>query len=447
MKFLSEKIKAFCLEHGFDRTYWIALSGGLDSTVLLHLLVNLRTFYPLRLRVIHVHHGLSPHADVWLQHCEAICREYAVELTNYFITVKVKTGESLEAIARQQRYEVFLQQMQHNDILLTGHHQEDQAETVLLQLFRGAGPKGLAAMPQFVSFQQGFHGRPFLDCSRQMIRAYAEYHQLHWVDDESNENINFTRNFMRHEVLPLLQTRWPNITETIARSANHCAETQMLLDSFLQQDLIACAGSQPKTLSVSQLLLLSDARQRQVVRLWLSQNHFSIPSTIKMQHILQDMLHSRQDKLPHVIWGDHEMRRYRDDLYILPVLQAHEASKDFPWDLSQSLELKGVGVLQASPVIGEGLRADIGTVTVRFRRGGEEFHLPGRSHHHSLKKLFQTWGVLPWMRDRIPLVFVENQLAAVVGYAVAEEFKARDGEQGLLLTLTAGTQKVKFPQG
>lgn len=413
---LSNLINKFCLEHGFDRTYYLGFSGGLDSTVLLHLLVNVRSIYPLRLKAIHIHHGLSVNADDWLAHCKKICEEWAVDFISYHVNAKTSSGESPEEIARQRRYDIFQQQISINDILLTAHHQDDQAETVLLQLFRGAGPKGLSGMPQFAPFKQGFLARPLLDCSRDELQRYAQERQLLWIDDESNTNTQFTRNFLRHDVITLLKTRWPNVAAAITRSASHCAETQALLDEIAQHDLIECYGSKPNTLSVKKLLQLTEVRQRQTIRFWLRSRNFSIPSTIKMQHIINDVLYAAEDKLPHVKWGNCELRRYRDDVYVMACLSVFSSTDIFSWDLTKPLVLPGVGELQ---VTGSMLTE---AVTVRFRHGGEECQLAGRSHHHSLKKLFQTWGVPPWQRNRIPLVFLNDKLIAAVGFFVTAEY-------------------------
>jgi tRNA(Ile)-lysidine synthase len=434
MELLFNAIKSFYLKHGVDRTYWLALSGGLDSSVLLHLLVNLRSLYPIKLHAVHVHHGLSSNADSWGEHCEKVCRQFSVEFTQYNVNAVAASGDSPEEVARQRRYDVFKQCIQANDIILTAHHQDDQAETLLLQLFRGAGPKGLAAMSAFNKFKQGYLARPLLNFSRQSLHEYALHHQLAWIDDESNANTNFTRNFVRHEVISLLKSRWPNVTATLSRVAEHCAQTQELLENFSERDLEGCYGSKPDTLSVKQLLQLTLERQRQVIRLWLSRANRPIPSTIKMHHIVHDVLHARADKLPLVMWGEVELRRYQDDIYILPKLQSHDEMKSFAWNLNQSLELSANGMLVVVPTLGEGLRADVQSVSVRYRRGGENFQLPGRSHHHSLKKLFQAWGIPPWQRDRVPLIFVGNELAVVVGYGIADKFVVAGDQAGLVVT-------------
>lgn len=419
---INRTIQEFCSSEGLEKNYCIAYSGGLDSHVLLHAFANLRTVMSFNLRAIYVNHGLSPNANTWAQHCANVCASLQIPFQEYLVNAKHAVGESPEEAAREARYTVFAEILAENEILLTAHHQNDQAETVLLQMLRGAGPKGLAAMPRIKSFGKGFLARPFLNFTRDELQAYAQQHQLCWIEDESNANVDFARNFLRQEIFPILKKRWPAVTETLARVADHCAEAQMMLDEISLQDLQAVQGSDLNTLSVKKILELDLARQRQVLRAWLRQLNFPVPPTVKLHQIQQDMLHAREDKSPHFLWNGVELRRYRDRLYAMPELKAHDATQQFEWDLQQKLELPSIGTLHATTTKNKVLHADIEKVTVKFRQGGEMCSLPGRAHRHELKKLFQEWGVLPWLRDRIPLIYVGDKLAAVVGYFVSEEF-------------------------
>lgn len=432
---LREILHDFFLQQGFDKTYWIAYSGGLDSHALLHVCAQLRSVYPLKLKVIHVNHSLSPNASAWAAHCEKICHDLQIDFVQHTINAKASIGESPEEIARERRYALFAEQLSENDMLVTAHQQDDQAETVLLQLLRGAGPKGLAAMPSIKPFGKGWHARPLLNVSREDLQKYAEQHQLTWINDESNTNTDFARNFLRHDVLPIFKKRWPTIAATVSRTAEHCAEAQQLIDSITRQDLSVVKNTAQNTLSVTKLRALDSARQRYVLRAWLQELHFPIPSTIKMRQIQQDFLYSSEDKLPHMVWEGVELRRYQDMLYALHELSAHDETQIFHWDLQEPLQLPNVGVLHAQRVQGQGLRADINNVTVQFRRGGEQIRLPGRQHHHEVKKLFQEWNVLPWQRDRVPLIYVEDTLIALAGYCIAEGFAAEKNQEGYLLNI------------
>jgi tRNA(Ile)-lysidine synthase len=299
---VAASVTEFCQQQGLTPTYWISYSGGLDSHVLLHVLAQLQRTIPLKLRVIHVNHNLSKNAQAWVQHCARVCDELNIELTVVVVDAHAGSGESPENKARQARYAAIKAKISAGDILLTAHHQDDQAETLLLQLCRGAGPKGLAAMPARKVFGKGYLGRPLLTCTRASLREYALAHQLHWIEDESNTNQDFARNFMRHEVLPVLQQRWPSVTATLARSAGNCAEAQHLLDEMAVADTAAVLGTEPNTLAVSKLLALSAQRQRQVLRFWLRELGFTVPGIVKLRQIQRDMLLARADRQPMIQW-------------------------------------------------------------------------------------------------------------------------------------------------
>ncbi len=426
MALLFNCVKTFCLAQGLDKTYWIGYSGGLDSHVLLHLCAELRKQYPLQIKAIHVHHGLSAHASDWAMHCEKICTDLQIELVQKSIDAKALSGDSPEEIARERRYAIFAALLASQNILLTAHQQDDQAETVLLQLLRGAGPKGLAAMPVLKAFAAGFHGRPLLSIPRAELKQYAEEHGLTWIDDESNENKKYSRNFLRHAILPVLQQRWPTVTNTLARVAKNCAETQALVEDLARQDMIACRYAK-NALAINKLRSLDALRQRQVLRAWLTESGFEIPSAVKLRQIQHDFLQAKQDKSPYIQLGSVELRRYRDVLYAMPCLAHHDATQVFSWDLSQPLVIPSVGELRASLTDHAGLRMDTKQVTVRFRQGGEKCYFAERRCHQSLKHLLQEWNVPPWERDRLPLLYVCETLVAVVGFFLDGRYAAAPG--------------------
>jgi tRNA(Ile)-lysidine synthase len=312
---------------------------------------------------------------------------------------------------------------------------------VLLQLLRGAGPKGLAGMPESKSLGAGHLVRPLLSHSRQDFATYAKVHQLQWIDDESNANQQFTRNFIRHDIVSRLRERWPSVTATLARVADHCAETDRLVESMASADYLLTKGQVTNTLSVKKLLQLAPERQRHVFRYWLKQQGFPIPGLKKLLQIQQDMLQAATDKAPHFVWQGVELRRFNDAIYALTPAEAHTVSTVYPWDGQSSLWLPGVGEMQCQAVSGQGLRAGLADLSIRFRQGGEVCRLPGRSHRHDLKKLLQSWGVPPWLRDRTPLVYVGDELAAVVGFCVAGDFVAEAGQAGYLLSLQQPKKK------
>lgn len=417
-------------------------SGGRDSSVLLHALTGLRARLPgdLEIRAVHVDHGLSAHAGAWSQHCAAVCSTLALPCQILRVNARPQPGESPEAAARAARYQAITALIEAGDILLTAHHQDDQAETLLLQLLRGAGPHGLAAMPTYAPFGAGWLARPLLDVTATELASYAEQHQLSWVEDPSNVDTGFERNYLRHDVMPHLKRQWPAVSRTLSRAAVHAAEAASLLDTLADNDMQPVQGPAQDTLSVSGLLKLDEACQRNVLRRWFKQRNLSVPATVHLQHIQHDILNAVADSVPCVGWGDvnqgAEARRYRDLIYAMPRLPAHNPNATLTWDMRQPLTLAGVGTFTVTPVTGAGIKASLLTlhsVSVRFRQGGERCRPAGRGHTHELRKLFQERGVPPWQRDRLPLIYIDDELAAVANLWVCEPFHAEHNEPGMVV--------------
>ena len=417
--------------------YQVAFSGGLDSHVLLHALCALRDQLDADVAAVHVHHGLQADADRWEQHCQQVCDEFAVAYTSLRVDGRPAHGESPEAAARAARYRVLAEWLPARQFLLTAQHQDDQAETLLLQLMRGSGVSGLAAMPVVTRLGAGQHLRPLLDVTRVDILHYAALHELSWIEDPSNEDIAFDRNYLRHQVLPVLRQRWPAVSSSLSRSAAHCAEANGLIEQLAESDLQGVMAVPAGTLSVPGLVALPGDRRRGVLRAWLKDRAGSTPSTAVLARIVNDVLHSRPDAEPCVRWDRYEVRRYREAIYCLQQTAVRPATEVLDWTLSEPLTLPGAGgVLTATPVSGAGMRrsdARASGVRVTWRKGGERCLPAGRGHHHSLKKLFQEQGIPPWERDRIPLIYIHDQLAMVPGLWVCEPFQAGPSEPGMLI--------------
>jgi tRNA(Ile)-lysidine synthase len=303
---------------------------------------------------------------------------------------------------------------------------------MLLALMRGAGLRGLSAVPSVQIFGGGWLARPLLEFSRAELEEWARAEQLTWLQDPSNENTSFDRNFLRHRVLPALRERWPAAAHSATRSTAHLREAGRLLDVLAAADLESVAiGS---CLSMTQLASLAPARRRNVLRHWIRQHGMRVPSTRKLATIERDLLIAREDRLPCVEWDDVEVRRHRGLLYCMRQRPPFEPADPLTWNVSQVLELPAqLGRLRAQRDASGGLataRAR-GELQVHFRRGGEELQPAGDPHHRKLKKLLQDAGVLPWWRDRVPLIYAGEQLVAVGDLWIAEEFAARDGEEAI----------------
>lgn len=408
--------------------YWVAFSGGLDSQVLLHALAAGREQFPASLSALHVNHNLQPDAPAWAEHCRAVCAALGIEYRALSVQARPQPGESPEAAARMARYRALTGAVPAGGVLLTAQHQDDQAETLLLQLLRGAGPKGLAAMPARTTVEGVTLLRPLLDVGRAALHDYARQHGLTWVEDPSNAYTDYDRNFLRHEILPHLRTRWPAAGATLARAARHQAEAAQLLDELAEIDMPA-GGS----LAVTALLRLSASRRTNLLRRWLHVHGAPMPSAAVLERVDADLLHAAADAAPLVCWGEVRLRRYRDRLYLDDVREEGDPSRCLDWQPDRPLSLPG-GVLSACPAQGEGIAVRHlhgGHLQVRFRQGGESLRPVGRREHHTVKHLFQESGVPPWERARVPLIYRGATLLAVAGHWESAEFQARPDEPGM----------------
>ena len=403
--------------------YLIAYSGGLDSTVLLHAVAVLQPRIKAEIQAVHIHHGLQAEADEWVEHCRVFCVQLGIPCSFLWVDARPQRGESPEAAARRVRYTALQPLVRVNTCLLTAHHQDDQAETLVLQLLRGAGPVGLAAMPPITVFNEGYHARPLLEFSRAALLQYATKAGLRWTDDPSNRDIRYDRNFIRRELMPLLSQRWPSVTRTIARVAKLQAEVSVLASTLAELDNEAAAGSRSNTLSVSALKRLTRPRRNNLLRYWIRESGLPVPTSSQIGRVRKELLEARQDSTPCLHWPGGELRRYRDDLYAIKPLAPHDSHQVLDWNSTETLLIPNLDLmldlatLKAQGLMFYSLPSDL---SVRFRVGGERCRPRGRKHHHALKKLFQEHGVPPWERARIPLIYSGERLVAVWGYWICE---------------------------
>jgi tRNA(Ile)-lysidine synthase len=415
---------------------WVAFSGGADSLALLHAISALREqLAPAEIGAVHVHHGLHADADAWEGDCRRVCEELRVTLETLRVDAGAGPAESPEAAARRARYAALAALVGTGEVVCTAHHQRDQAETLLLQLVRGAGPAGLAGMPALAPLGRGWLARPLLGESPESLRDYLRRHGAAWTEDPSNADRRFDRNYMRQVVLASLEDRWPGVERTLARAAAHQADSARIAAELAGKDLADTGGSQPGTLSGSALLRLSKARARNLLRYWLKERGLPVAGAAHIENIVEELVKAREDAEPLVCWPGAEVRRYRDVLYASQPLPCHDASRTVGWSPGEVLALAH-GRLEAATAEGRGLsveRCRRARLEVRFRQGGERLRPAGRGHSAALKKLLQTSAVPPWLRDRIPLIYVDGELAAIAGVCVADAFAADGARDGWVI--------------
>jgi tRNA(Ile)-lysidine synthase len=403
----------------------VALSGGLDSMVLLHLAHEAAQAAGLPLFAFHVHHGLSPNADAWRAHCAAAAAALGVGFDHRDVEIeKGKTG--VEAAARKQRYAALGEMCRAHGVhlLLTAHHLDDQAETVLLQLFRGSGPAGLSGMdasnraPGLLGDADIVIARPLLAVARTELEVYAAQQQIAWVEDESNTDPRYTRNALRHQVMPVLAQAFPGFQRRIARSSAHAAASQRLLIELAEQDLAACRDGD--AIVLPHLRLLSADRINNLLRHWFSQRGLGMPSTAWLEQMVEQLLSAREDAQPLVSHPEVDARRHRDRLYLVPKQPELAGLRDpddegiivkhaqaFRWNGEASIAFPDYGGVLYFDRADKGLDAAwlrAQALEIDFRKGGERLKLAPNRPTRGLKQLFQAADVPVWERSRLPIV-------------------------------------------
>ena len=407
----------------------VALSGGIDSIVLLHALSEIKLKLKIKLSAIHVHHGLSKNADNWLEFCMKECKKLGISITSEKINIKPNLAMGIEGAARKSRYQVL--ETHKKEILALGHHQNDQAETLLLQLFRGSGLNGLAAMPFFDKERSIW--RPLLKINRMEIEYYAKKNNLNFIEDESNNNSQFDRNFLRNEILPLIQSRYPDIINTISRSSENIAEGLNLHKAIAKEDANLYFSENKERLSLSMLKSLERERVVNLIRWWLDVNKQLMPSKKTMSELYNQIKDVRKDALLNVDISDMtSIKAYRDELFLVK-----KTIKLSPYELiwrgEGVVELPGNSKLIFKKSLGAGFSlSKIGSkiLTIQNRTGGESFKPKNNQPTRTLKYLLQTSNIPPWKRQLMPLVFSENDLVAVPNFGVHYKFQVDSDESG-----------------
>ena len=363
----------------------VALSGGIDSVVLLHFL---NKHYPGNVRAVHINHNLSKHSDEWCSFCERICNSAKIEFK--YISINIQNSSNIEENARKKRYLSLKSELRVGEILCTAHHQEDQAETFLLQLFRGSGVAGLASMPKIKSIGDSELYRPFLSISKQKIVDYASKNHLKWIEDDSNLDTNFKRNLLRIEFLPKLSSAFNGLIKNVSRSAAHQAEALRLMQDLAELDIKNFELLVNNKIQVSSLIQLPKRRIVNVLRYYIANLGFLLPSN-KVLNELISSLSAKTDANVILRWHHYEVRRYNGELYFF---DEHIESSNLPCPYYESLK-------------------NLPNFEIRFRLEGQRIKVKGKGHSQSLKKVLQESNIPPWERDKLRMYYVDGSLRAM----------------------------------
>ncbi len=369
-----------------DKAIVVALSGGIDSVVLLHYLHH---HFGQQLRAIHCNHHLSKHANQWSDFCQKLCHDLGIDLTH--IDIYLENDANIEENARKKRYHSISCNLEKNEVLCTAHHQNDQAETLLLQLFRGAGVAGLSAMPKLKTLAKGFHYRPFLEVEKKHIIDFATKHKLNWIEDDSNKNTDFRRNFLRNSIIPQLEKNFKSLSQTLSRSAKHQSEALKLTTELAKIDIENgnILNNEGRIL-IDALKKLSAHRIKNVLRHQIRSLGFAAPSE-KIMHQIIVLLDAKEDAQPLVSWQSFEVRRFQGALYFIDASE-HKEPDFCPYHA----EFK-----------------NLANFSIRYRSQGQRIKLPGKKHSQSLKKVLQEANIPPWERNSLRMYYIDDQLRAM----------------------------------
>ncbi len=421
----------------------IAYSGGVDSHVLLLACSILKPILPnIAFCAMYIDHGLHADSAKWRDHCDSVCVDLRVDFISQKVNAADLNGDGPEQAARYARYDALKSVVTAHTVLLTAQHQDDQAETLMLQLLRGAGVNGLASMPACNNFGLGFIARPFLSLSKADIKHYAVDEGLVWIEDSSNLDTSLNRNFLRQQVIPLIQQRWPAFSKTTSRSAAHCAEASSILFNLAASDINA---EDVDVLDIHAIIDLDAARQRLVIRHWLLCNGVRMPSE-KILHQIQRSISADSGASALIKWSAVQLRLF-DARFFLTNIKAEKLTYEpINWCGEKVNINREMGTLSKRLISGQGIdqhKWAASNVTVVRRTGGESIKLIGRQGQRKLKKLFHEARIFPWVRDAIPLIYFDNKLAAIANLWVDEAFLVRDDGVGYEIAWDHSRLKIK----
>jgi len=417
----------------------LGLSGGVDSVVLLHVLCALAPRLSWNISALHVHHGISPNADAWADFCSELCLNYNIPLTLVHVDISpLRDEHGIEAAARKLRHAAFAKQ--DCDLIALAHHADDQAETLLLQLLRGAGIKGVAAMPLLKPATKSISAtlRPLLNIHRIELLEYAQQNNLQWIEDESNSDNYYPRNFLRNQLLPKLEEKFPAYRDTLSRSARHFAEAGELLNELAYQDAKGWNGGEP--LDIELLRALSISRAKNLLRYFLQVCGSAMPQAVQLDDMLLQLREAKEDSAVCIELGGWQVRLYQNKVYVLQALVELDRNYVLSWHGESELAWPASNLnLIFTPTSGQGIslkKIQSSPLTFRFRRGNEKLRPQLNASTRSLKNLLQDRHVPPWQRERLPLLFCGDELVCVVGVAIAAVYQAELGEESVVVSLS-----------
>ncbi len=408
----------------------LAFSGGVDSRLLLELLSRYQQAHSIECHAVYVHHGLSSNADDWADKCLLWAKQVGISCSIERVSLDISNGESIELLAREARYQALTKYIQEGDILLTGQHADDQLETFLLALKRGSGPKGLSSMAESMPFSSGSLVRPLLTIKRKSIEDASTKLGLEWVEDESNQDTRYDRNFLRHCVIPELSGRWPSIHQAVQRSASLCAQQEALLDELLSA-VFEHALQTDLSLSIEELAKHSELARARLIRMWLAKLNTSMPTQVQLNLIWNEVALAQQDANPKLQLKQGEVRRFRNRLYwVTEIADVTEWQSTIQVDTVLSLpeRLGELTLTTSSSNATIALPSQPELLRVTFNPEGLSAHPTTRNHSRKLKKLFQEYNVPSWLRRQIPILMYQDRVVAVADLFVDQAFNGQDCE-------------------
>ncbi len=408
----------------------LAFSGGVDSRLLLELLRRYQQEHDIPCHAVYVHHGLSENADDWADKCRLWAAQAGLSFTIERVSLDIHSGESIELLAREARYQALEKHIEKGDLLLTGQHADDQLETFLLALKRGSGPKGLSCMAESIPFSRGTLTRPLLMTRRDQIEAIAQSSGLEWVEDESNQDTRYDRNFLRHQVVPELSRRWPGLHQAVQRSATLCAQQESLLDELLN-DVFQRALQADLSLDIGLLTSHSELARARLIRMWLAKQNAQMPTQVQLNLIWKEVALAQQDANPKLKLKQGEVRRFKNKLYWVtetPDLTDWKSIIHLNLPLTLPAGLGELTLNSTSKQANITLPPQPELLSVTFNPEGLSAHPVTRNHSRKLKKLFQEYQVPSWLRRQIPILMYQGQVVAVADLFIDKAFSGQDCE-------------------